>query len=84
MNLKLTIEYPETFPSALGTTQKQFEEEARWAMAVKLFELKKLSSGMAATLLGVSRTTFLLKLADYNVPMIDLNEEELRSDLENA
>jgi hypothetical protein len=33
-------------------------------MAVKLFELKKISSRMETTLLGVSRTTFLLKLAD--------------------
>jgi predicted HTH domain antitoxin len=53
-------------------------------MAVKLFELKQLSSGMAATLLGVERTTFLLKLADYGVPMIDLDERELQSDLDNA
>ena len=53
-------------------------------MAVKLFEMKRLSSGMAATLIGVDRVTFLLKLADYGVPIIDLSETELLSDLENA
>ncbi len=84
MNLHLTIEYPETSPDALGQTRMQFEHQAKWAMAVKLFELTQLSSGMAATLLGVSRTTFLLKLADYGVSMIDLTEEELLSDLANA
>jgi predicted HTH domain antitoxin len=81
---QITINYPETFPDALGQTPEQFEQEAKWAMAVKLFELKHLSSGMAATLLGVNRTTFLLKLADYGCAAIDLTEEELRADLENA
>jgi predicted HTH domain antitoxin len=84
MSLQLTIEYPETFPDAVGSTREQFEQEAKWAMAVKLFELKRLSSGMAASLLGVDRVTFLLKLADYGVPMIDLSEEELLSDMANA
>ena len=77
---RLTIEYPETLPDAVGSTPEQFEQEAKWAMAVKLFELKRLSSGMAAALIGVDRVTFLLKLADYGVPMIDLTEAELLSD----
>lgn len=84
MSIQLTIEYPETFPDAVGCTREQFEQEARWAMAVKLFELQRLSSGMAAALLGVDRVTFLLKLGDYGVPMIDLSEEELMVDVANA
>ncbi len=84
MSLQLTIEYPETFPDAVGRTREQFEQEARWAMAVKLFELQRLSSGMAAALLGVDRVAFLLKLGDYGVPMIDISEEELLSDMANA
>jgi predicted HTH domain antitoxin len=84
MSLQLTINYPENFPDAIGKTREQFEQEAKWAMAVKLFELKQLSSGMAAALIGVDRVTFLLKLNDYEVPAIALNEEELLSDLNNA
>lgn len=84
MSLQLTIEYPETFPDAVGRTREQFEQEAKWAMAVKLFELQRLSSGMAAALLGVDRVTFLLKLGDYGVPIIDLSEDELIADMANA
>lgn len=84
MSLTLTISYPETFPDALGRTREQFEQEAKWAMAIKLFEMKRLSSGMASALIGVDRVTFLLKLADYGVPMIDLSEADLLSDLANA
>ena len=53
-------------------------------MAIKLYEMRQLSSGMAAEVLGIDRVSFLLRLNDYNVPMIDLSEEELLSDLENA
>ena len=84
MALQLTVNYPENFPDAVGKTREQFEQEAKWAMAVKLYELKCLSSGMAGSLIGVDRVTFLLKLNDYGVSMIDLTEEELLSDLENA
>lgn len=81
---QLTVNYPETLPDVVGSTQEQFEQEAKWAMAVKLFEMKRLSSGMAAALIGVDRVTFLLKLADYGVPMIDLSEADLLSDIANA
>lgn len=81
---QLTVDYPETFPDVVGGTQEQFEQEAKWAMAIKLFEMKRLSSGMAAVLVGTDRVTFLLKLADYGVSMIDLTEAELLSDLANA
>ena len=58
---QLTINYPENLPDALGQTTELFEQEAKWAMAVKLYEMKRISSGMAANLLGVERVTFLLK-----------------------
>ncbi len=64
--------------------RKQFELEATWAMAVKLFEMKRISSGMAAALIGIDRVSFLLNLHRYGVPMIDLSEAELLADLENA
>ena len=54
------------------------------AMAVKLFEMKRLSSGMAARLAGMERVSFLLGLHRYGVAMIDLDETERQSDLDNA
>jgi len=35
---QLNIEYPQNLPDILQTTKKDFEKEARMAMAVKLFE----------------------------------------------
>lgn len=84
MSLQLNINYPENFPDAIGRTREQFEQEAKWAMAIKLFEMKRLSSGQAAALIGIDRVSFLLNLERYGVAMLDLSEEELLSDMENA
>jgi predicted HTH domain antitoxin len=53
-------------------------------MAVKLFEMKRLSSGQAALLAGIDRTTFLMQLSEQGVAMIDLPPEELADDVRHA
>jgi len=82
--MRLNIEYPETLPDALQETPEEFEHEARMAMAVKLFEMKRISSGMAAQLVGIDRVAFLLSLHRYGVTMIAFSEEELVSDAKHA
>ena len=82
--MQLTIEYPESLPDILQETPEEFAQEARLAMAVKLFERKRLSSGQASALAGMDRVLFLLTLHHYGVSMIDLADNELESDLANA
>lgn len=84
MNRSLRIDYPSSLPDALHQTPSEFEQDARFAMAVKLFEMKRVSSGQAAQLAGIDRTTFLMRLAESGVPMIDLPAEELADDIRNA
>ncbi len=80
----LKVSYPDALPDALHQTPAEFEHEAKMAMAVKLFEMNRLSTGAAATLVGMDRVAFLLELHRYGTAMIDLTEEELRADLKNA
>ena len=82
--MELKIRYPDTLLDALQETRGEFEKEAKMAMAAKLFEMKRLSSGMAASLIGMDRVSFLLDLHRYGVAMIDLEQEELLSDMEHA
>jgi len=84
MSRQLTIEYPESLPDALQETIEQFEQEAKMAMVAKLFEMKRLSSGMAAALVGMDRVSFLLQMHHYGVAVLDLGSEELTSDIANA
>ncbi len=82
--MPVVIEYPKSLPDALQQTPAQFEREAKMAMAVKLFEMKRLSSGLAAQLVGMDRVSFLLELHRYGVAVIDLDNDELEADLRNA
>lgn len=82
--MQIKINYPETLPDALQKTRQQFEEDAKMAMAVKLFEMKQLSSGIAASLVGMDRLSFLLNLHRFGVAMINLEESELAADIEHA
>ncbi len=84
MPMQMQVEYPETFPDILAETRQEFELEAKLAMAAKLFEMKRLSSGQAAQMLGMGRVEFLLALHRVGTPIINLTEEELLSDIRNA
>lgn len=84
MPLQLRIDYPESLPDALQESREQFEAEAKMAMAVKLFEMKRISSGVAASILGMERVDFLLSLQRYGVAAIDLEEDEFLTDIRNA
>ena len=84
MALHLHVEYPESFPDVLAETRQEFETEAKLAMAAKLYELKRLSSGQAAKLIGMERVEFLLALHRVGTPVINLTKDDLISDINNA
>ena len=81
---EICIEYPNNLPDLLQVSKTAFEQEAKMAMAAKLFEMKRLSSGMAAQLAGLDRVVFLLSLHRFGVPMVDLDDDELLTDMKNA
>lgn len=54
------------------------------ALAVKLFDRKKVSTGIAAHTLGIDRVAFLVELHRYQMAIHDLSDDELTADLENA
>jgi predicted HTH domain antitoxin len=84
MSRSITVEYPDTLPDALHMSHHEFEREARLAMAVKLFETGKLSSGQAARLAGLSRLDFLHELSRYGVSSIQVEAAELENDVAQA
>ena len=82
--MELVVQIPQSLPDAMQRSPEEFARDARMAMAVKFYEMKRLSSGMAAQLAGVARVEFLLELHRYGVPVIDLGADEIASDAANA
>lgn len=82
--MQIGVDVPNHYLDAMHQTPEDFAQEAKLAMAAKLFEMKRLSSGIAAQLIGMDRMTFLAQLQRFGVPIIDLNDDELAMDIGNA
>jgi predicted HTH domain antitoxin len=80
----LSISYPESLPSSLHVSESEFEREARMAMAVKLFDTGRLSSGQAAELANMPRVHFLYELGRWGVAALQTGEDNLEQDLNVA
>lgn len=61
----------------MGLDCQELSNEARLLLAVKLFELERLSSGRASELAGMDRETFLLTVPRYGVPSVRWSDEEI-------
>lgn len=71
------IDLPESVLLSTGQSQEDFVREAKFLLALKLFELGRMSSGRAADLCGMSRLDFLLLAGRSGIPVTDLEGEEL-------
>ncbi len=78
----LQIPYTEDLLLSLKESQEQFEQDARFFLAVKLYELGKISSGKAAKLAGLERVVFLLKLGQYQISPFQVSMEEILEEAE--
>lgn len=77
------IPYPDTLRQALQLSPQHFEAEIKMLALVKLYELGRISSGLAAEVLGISRVAFLEQLSRYEVSMFNAGEEA-EEDWKNA
>ena len=82
--MQIVVNVPRHYLDVMHQAPEDFAQEAKLAMAAKLFEMTRLSSGMAAQLIGLDRVTFLAQLQRFGVPLIDLDEDELAGDIHNA
>ena len=82
--MQLTIPYDEGLLLLTGAKPEEFEREARFLLALKYFELRRLSAGKAAELSQMSKPKFLLKASQLNVPVVDLDEDQMDAEFRNA
>jgi predicted HTH domain antitoxin len=70
------VEVPESVLVGSGQTREAFVEEAKFFLALKLFELGRLSSSRAGDLCGMNRVDFLLRVGQSGTPVTDLDERD--------
>jgi predicted HTH domain antitoxin len=81
---EITLSIPEDSLKTLELNPEQAGEELRMLAAVKLYEMKRLSSGAAAALAGVPKPVFLQRLGDYGVATFRQTADELQEEFKNA
>ncbi len=81
---QLTIPYPNDLLLSLKVTPERFESDARMLLAVKLYELGRVTTGIAAQIAGVDRVAFLFELGKFGLSPVGVDPDELESDFANA
>ena len=72
---QMTVEYPDTLSLITSQNTEELEQEMRLALAMKMFELGRWSSGQAAAVAQLSRVEFLLACPRYRVDSVSWDDE---------
>lgn len=81
----IQVAFPQELAFALKMQEQELARELQRLSIIKLYELGKLSSVIAAKLLGFSRLAFLEMAGEYQVSILGNSSlEQLREDFENA
>jgi predicted HTH domain antitoxin len=80
----ITLEIPEALLWKGGESREAVRRESQFLLALKLFEVGKITSGQAAELSGLNRVDFILAASRDGVPVADLDEEEIAQEASRA
>jgi predicted HTH domain antitoxin len=73
----LKIAVPDDLDLAIGSSPEELAQMARVALALRLFELGKITSGRAADVAGISHRQFLVETTRNRIPAVVWDDEEL-------
>jgi len=80
----LPVPHFEDMLLASGRSVPELERELRLLLAVKLFELKRVSIGQAAEIAGLGKVAFMDELGRMGVAVIDFGEDQLDVEFKGA
>jgi len=76
----LTLAIPIDSLALPGVSPESLVSEARFMLALKLFEVGRLSSSKAGDLCGMGRVEFLFAAGRAGVPVLALDDDELSTE----
>lgn len=77
----LSLHYPDDLLITSGKSPQALEAELTFLLAVKLFELRRLSLGKAATFCGMNKPQFMYELGRLHIPVINLDDDQIAEEL---
>jgi predicted HTH domain antitoxin len=77
----LSLPYPDDLLITSGKSPQALEAELAFLLAVKLFELRRLSLGKAAALCSMNKPTFMYELGRLKIPVINLDDDQIADEL---
>ena len=80
MTKSMTIELPLDGLPSPAELSSQFADEARFLLALKLFEQGRISSGKAGRLCNMRRVEFLLAASRAGLAVVDLESADLKEE----
>lgn len=78
------LDLPDALLFSTGQTEEEFVREAKLLLALKLFEMGRLSSGQAAELAGMTRVELMFRAGEMKVPVVDLDPSDLEREFLDA
>lgn len=80
----MVVECPEELSAALGKRPAEAAREVQLMAALRLYELGRISSGLAARLARMSRVEFIMTCGQCGVSIFQQTPEELADDIASA
>jgi len=77
----LSLPYPDDLLITSGKSPQALEAELIFLLAVKLFELRRLSLGKAADFCNMNKLQFMYELGQLQVPVINLDDDQIADEL---
>lgn len=85
MDQVINVAYPKQLAFSLKMQENEFGQEMKKLAIIKLYELGKISSSMAAKILNLTRVDFIVLIHKYQVSVFSYSsDDEIQKDLNNA
>ncbi|HAN73104.1 MAG TPA: hypothetical protein DCQ51_19170 [Planktothrix sp. UBA8407] len=80
----LSLPYPDDLLVTSGKSPEGLEAELLFLLAVKLFELRRLSLGKAAEFCQMNKLQFMYEIGRLQVPVINLDDDQIADELRDV